>query len=282
MTLPQVINQFIKNPYHLPKNIIWRFPQEASTQKHIFVLGAPRSGTTLAKLILTSHPYLIGPGYETAFFTYRDIFSFRFKGIKPKRMDALRQKCHDIVEFFDVFTHEILNQYPEAKYYVEKTPQHILRLGFLTKYFPNSKFIHMVRDGRDGYCSAKYHKNVVQRSSVERYAKYWRKCLNSRIELGNRDNILDVQYETLASQPETTIKAMMSFIGENYHPQQLEPAKYSNNAITKIKTTVFAKLSSKINDSSIQRHKKELSQQEIETFNKIAGQQLRHFGYEVK
>ncbi len=282
MTLPQVINQFIKNPSHLPKNIIWRFPKKTSTQKHIFVLGAPRSGTTLSKLILTSHPYLIGPGYETAFFTYRDIFSFRFKGIKRQKMDDLRQNCHDIVEFFDVFTHEILSQHPEAKYYVEKTPQHVLQLAFLTKYFPNSKFIHMVRDGRDGYCSAKYHKNVVQGSDVKRYAKYWRKCLNSRIKLGDQDNILDVKYEALASDPETTIKGMMSFIGETYHPQQLQPGKYSNNAITKIKTPVFAKLSSKINDSSIQRYKKELSKKEIEIFNNIAGQQLHYFGYEIE
>lgn len=282
MTLPQVINQFIKHPSHLPKNIIWRFPKKISTKKHIFVLGAPRSGTTLAKLILTSHPYLVGPGYETAFFTYRDIFSFRFTGIKQKKMNELRKNCHDIVEFFDVFTHQVLMDHSEAKYYVEKTPQHVLQLGFLTKYFPNSKFIHMVRDGRDGYCSAKHHKNVVQGSDVKRYAKYWRKCLNSRIKLGDKENILDVKYETLASAPETTIKRMMSFIGETYHPQQLEPGKYSNNAITKIKTPVFAKLSSNINNSSIQRYKKELSTEEIETFNNIASEQLRHFAYEVE
>ncbi|MGK7940104.1 MAG: sulfotransferase [Crocosphaera sp.] len=281
MTLPQIINQFIKNPDHLPKNIIWRFPRQKSTKKHIFVLGAPRSGTTLAKLILTSHPYLVGPGYETAFFTYRDIFSFKFAEIKGKKMEELRQSCHDIVDFFDVFTQHILSKYPEGKYYVEKTPQHVLQLGFLTKYFPNSKFIHMVRDGRDAYCSAKYHKNVVQGSDVKRYAKYWKKCINSRLKFGEKDNILDVKYETLASAPENTIKGMMSFIGETYSPQQLEPGKYSNNSITKINTPVFSKLSSNINDSSIQRHKKELSKQEIEEFNHIAAQSLRHFDYEV-
>ncbi|MGK7878905.1 MAG: sulfotransferase [Crocosphaera sp.] len=281
MTLPKIINQFLKNPSHLPKNVMWRFPKKISNQKHIFVLGAPLLGTTLAKLILTSHLYLVGPGYETAFFTYHDIFSFKYKGIKPQEMTEMRQKCHDIVEFFDLFTHNILSNYPEAKYYVEKTPQHVLQLGFLTKYFPNSKFIHMVRDGRDAYCSAKYHKNVVQGSDVKRYAKYWRKCLRSRIKSGKKDNILDVKYEALASTPETTIKAMMSFIGETYHPQQLEPGKYSNNAITNIKTPVSAKLSSNINNSSIQRYKKELLPQEIEVFNNIAGQELGHFGYEV-
>ena len=228
MTLSQTINQFLKHPSHLPKNIIWRFPKSKSTKRHIFVLGAPRSGTTLVKLILGAHQNLSGPGYETAFFMYKDIFSFSFGGVSNVTMEKLREKAHDIVEFFDLFSEEALKQYGGTRF-IEKTPPHVLRLDFLVKYFPSSNFINIFRDGRDAYCSARRHVNVIQGSNIKRYAKYWKKCIESRLKLGEHPNIIDVKYEELSTNPEKIVKEIMDFLKEDFDIRQLEPSYFSKN-----------------------------------------------------
>ncbi|RQH42271.1 hypothetical protein D5R40_14630 [Okeania hirsuta] len=139
----------------------------------------------------------------------------------------------------------------------------------------------MYRDGRDCYCSARNHVNVVQGKSIERYAKYWKKCVDARLNQGNNPNILDVKYEELTLDPETVIKQTMNFLEEDYHPSQLDPNQYSQNTITNSKRPEFSQLSKPINSSRINRYKQELTSEQIDKFNQIAGNQLKQIGYEV-
>ncbi|NES72298.1 MAG: sulfotransferase [Okeania sp. SIO2D1] len=280
MTATETISKLLKNPARLPKNIIWRFPKSTSHQRHIFVFGAPRSGTTLMKLILGAHPNLTGPGYETGIFMYREIFSLTFYGLTQLEIENIQKQSQDIVDFFDRLAERTLKKYDGTRF-IEKTPPHVLKIDFLTKYFPNSQFINMYRDGRDCYCSARNHPNVVQGKSIEKYAKYWKRCINARLGQGNNSNILDVKYEDLTLQPERVVKQIMNFLGEDYYPSQLDPSQYSQNMITKTNRPEFALLSKPINSSRVNRHKQELSSDEINKFNQIAGNQLKQIGYEV-
>ena len=280
MTVPQTIQQFLKHPDHLLKNIIWRFPKSQSEQRHIFVIGAPRSGTTLVKLLLGAHPDLTGPGYETALFMYKDLFAFSYPGFTTLEIEQIQQDSQDIVQFFDKFAELNLRKYG-GKRFIEKTPPHVLRLPFLSRYFPQAQFINIFRDGRDCYCSARRHPNVVQGSHVQRYARYWKRCIEARLRQGNQENILDVQYEDLAQDPSKIVQQIMAFLKEEYDPRQISPDNYSKNQITKTNRQEFSKLSQAIDTSSVKRYQKELSTQEIEQFHQIAGHQLEQLGYEV-
>ncbi|NEP40794.1 MAG: sulfotransferase, partial [Okeania sp. SIO2H7] len=263
MTLTQTIGQLLKNPTRLPKNVIWRFPKSKSHQRHIFVFGAPRTGTTLMKLILGVHPNLTGPGYETGIFMYKELFSIPFSEITKSEIEDIQKQSQDIVDYFDRLAECTLKKVGGTRF-IEKTPPHVLRIDFLAKYFPNAQFINMYRDGRDCYCSARNHVNVVQGKSIERYAKYWKKCVDARLNQGNNPNILDVKYEELTLDPETVIKQTMNFLEEDYHPSQLDPNQYSQNTITNSKRPEFAQLSKPINSSRINRYKQELTSEQID------------------
>lgn len=116
--------------------------------------------------------------------------------------------------------------------FIEKTPQHILRLDFLLKHFPNAKFINLFRDGRDSYCSARHHQNIPQGKDIVRYAYYWKKCINARLKQGESENIFDVKYEDLTTNPEQIVREIMKRLGEEYDPRQIQPEYYSQNTIT--------------------------------------------------
>ena len=277
----QVIRQYLKAPRYLPKLINWYIPKSNSVQDHIFIFGAPRSGTTLMKLILGTHPNLASPGYETGFFTGKTFLDNLIKhdsNTKNDSVNQLREKSQDIIEFFDAYAQQFCGN-NQIKRFVEKTPSHVLRINFLIKYFSQSQFINMYRDGRDCYCSARHHRNIKQNTNIIRYANYWRKCVNTRLKIGNHPRVIDIKYEDIVTNSEEIIKKIMNFLNEQYHPQQLNPFIYSKNSILRSKRQEFSKLSKPINSSSINRFQKELSQKEIYQFQKIAERELELLGY---
>ncbi|MEQ8467960.1 sulfotransferase family protein [Coleofasciculus sp. E1-EBD-02] len=278
MPLITALRSFLKHPQAIPKNIFLRLPKTISQEPHIFVFGAPRSGTTLIKLILGAHPNLSSFGYETGLFMYRDIYGFTYEGFTTTDIADLIKQSPDIVQFYDNFTQQITHQ-TGGQRFIEKTPQHVLRLKFLLKHFPNAKFINMFRDGRDGYCSARHHQNVPQGKSIVRYASYWKKCVNARLNQGENDNIFDVKYEDLTNNPEQVIRQIMNFLGEEYDARQIEPQYYSQNTITQDTRQEFQKLSKSIDKFSQGRWKKELTESEVQQFHEIAGQELQKLGY---
>lgn len=280
MTVPQIINQFWQNPDHIIPNIRMRFPKAQSDHKNIFIVGAPRSGTTLLKLILGVHPNLTGIGYETGFFMYKDLLNLSFPPLDKSQVKEAIKESSDIVQLFDKLVEKLLLKCG-GKFFIEKTPPHVLKLDFLLKYFPFSRFINIYRDARDCYCSARNHQYVIQGKSLKKYAKYWKKCVRARLKQGEQPNILDVRYEDLVTQPEKIIKEIMVFLNEEYDPKQIMPEYYSQNTITKSKRQEFSKLSKSIDNSNIYKYKEKLTKEEIEMFRKIAGDELQTLGYSL-
>ena len=280
MKLPaiDVIKSFLTNPMKIPANIFWRIPRTISDKRHIFVVGAPRSGTTLLQSIISVHPNVKSLDEETGFFMLRDIFKLRLDGVDSEMVAQAQQASDDIVDYYDAVAFIVTKNDPAVRF-LEKTPQHVLRLGFITKFFPNAQVIHIVRDGRDCYCSAKGHKGVVQGKDVKSYAKYWEKCIRSRL-LCDSSQIFDVKYEDLTSDPETVMRQVMHFLGETFIMDQIDPAKYSRNKMSTKKE--FTKLNSKISIASQNRWKEEMSSDEKDIFLLIARQCLSSFGYEYE
>ncbi|NJL81783.1 MAG: sulfotransferase [Chloroflexaceae bacterium] len=273
----QNLGQLLGGTGSLLKQLPWYFPATLSEQPHIFVVGAPRSGTTLVKLILNVHPNLSGPGYETGFFMFKHLSNLLLGKNDPSRQ-KLQTNTPDIVQAFDRFSQQRLKE-TGGQRFIEKTPPHVLRLPFLLKHFPKAQFINVFRDGRDCYCSARHHAYVTQGQSIETYARYWRRCLRSRFRQGEHPRILDVKYEDLVTNAESAVRGIMAFLAEEFEERQLDPRCYSQNTITRSKRQEFSKLSQPISPSSMNRWQKEMTAAEIERFEKIAGQELRRLGY---
>lgn len=287
MTLKHVIQSFRGNPLELTRNIIWRFPKDKSKESHIFVVGAPRSGTTLVKSLLCAHPNLKGLKSETTtFLSYRNIFNterhqkiLAYEALSFQDFLEILHQSENLVDLYDRFAEKYLLR-AQGKRFVEKTNSPtLLRLWFLTKYFPNSKIIYVIRDGRDCYCSAKMHPNVPQNNSIHAYASHWKNCVNARLRLSYCPQIFDVQYELLTSKPEYILRKIMDFLEETYDSRQIDPQYYGNALLGQ--TNQHRKLVAPIDASNQYRWKRELRTDEILKFQRIAGNQLQELGYEL-
>lgn len=259
------------------KNILWRRPRTVSQEDHVFIVAAPRSGTTLIQAILNAHPQTLGFDYETSIFTSQNIFNkSRYTRVLSEReIDRLFETSTDVVDFFDKFT-KTLADGRDAKI-IEKTPHHITRLGFILKHFPRANVLHVYRDGRDAYCSARAYQNIKRARDIGTYARYWAKCIASRRKHGNHPKILDMSYEEFTKSPESSLKKVLHFIGLDYQPGLLDANTYGK--YYRAANPNFKKLSEPINTSSLGRWRTELTSEEVARFEKVAGHQLQALGY---
>lgn len=269
------------SPQSLVRNISWRFPSTISDINTVFVVGCPRSGTTLLQRILSVHSQLFTIQGETGLFSYHNIFSPRRKhfGLPDKEIKQLFNNSADIVDFFAQGV-TLLSAKNEGKRFIEKTPQHILHLPFIFKHFPESSVVHIVRDGRDCYCSSKSHPNVLQNKNVEVFAKYWKKCVQAPLNYQDNKKLLTVKYEELVSEPWLWIPRIMNFINLEAEEVQFDSTFIGKD--NRANLNIFRRLREPINSSSVNRWTSELTSFEIEQFEKIAAKELIFYGYDLK
>lgn len=96
----------------------------------------------LLQRILTVHPDFFSIESETGLFSSQEIFSRRHFDLDQQHSDALISASSNIVDFMDRAITVLQKDRPECRF-VEKTPQHVRRLRFLIKHFPNAQFVHI-------------------------------------------------------------------------------------------------------------------------------------------
>ena len=92
---------YVNNPTNILKNIKFRVLCKASDSRHIFILGAPRSGTTLLQSIVSANSKITSFDEETGFFMYRDFFSKQFSDVPADRYIEMCKSSSDMVDLFD-------------------------------------------------------------------------------------------------------------------------------------------------------------------------------------
>lgn len=246
-----------------------------SPRKHIFVVGPPRSGTTLMMRILASHSQINGIDKETYFFFRWDLKGLQFQEIPSQRMKVLLGQAPNAIQLFDDIASTVLKE-KGGNRFIEKTPEHVLRIKFLRKHFPAAQFIFLVRDPRDGYLSALRNPNVKYRTAGS-YARFWKTCVQTRGAEGPCDNILDVTYENLCLDPERVVREVMSFLNEPFENQQLHSQKISSTNYCKL--AGHERLGEPISSRTIGEWRGKLKQEDIAVFDRIVGNELQAIGY---
>jgi protein-tyrosine sulfotransferase len=202
----------------------------------IFIVGVPRSGTTLLRVMLDSHPNLaVGPECPWIGGSYGDLTSFRdlYQSLVTDRRGPIRNfegitEAH-VAEALGKAIAGILDAYALARgkqRWLEKTPNHIADIPFIVKLFPRCKFIHIVRDGRDVACSS-FAESVTwggelyfgekpipntRLNALLRWCSWlsqfqrWAKELNLEV--------CQIQYESLIAEPRPTLEKILRFIEE--------------------------------------------------------------------
>jgi protein-tyrosine sulfotransferase len=270
-----------KDPRNWVMNILWRFPGTISDIDVVFVVGAPRSGTTLLQRILSVHPGFFTIQGETGMFSLANIFSLerRHFGLPDSVIEKLFAESADVVDFFQKSV-KLMEAGKAGGRFVEKTPQHVLRLPFILKHFPRAHLIHLVRDGRDCYCSARHYNRIPQNTSVERFARYWKRCVDVPIRFANHPQLLTVRYEDLVAYSSTVVPKIMEFLGVEMEAKQISPEFVGRDK--RSDHDEFSRLKEDIGPRTVNRWTEELPVADQAKFVTIARKQLEYYGYKIE
>ena len=194
----------------------------------IFVIGSPRSGTTLLRLLLDSHPR-ISCGEETHFL--RDLGA-----IVGRHWDLLatygferRWWLERMAAFYAGFQSAVLARDGKARW-AEKDPTYTLILDLIDELFPDAVYVHLVRDGHDVVAS--FRDRWGYRSALRAARTEWARYVRSARSLGGRlppERFLEVRYERLVADPEPEARRLFDFLGEAWDPAVLafDPAEHA-------------------------------------------------------
>ena len=200
----------------------------ATAAAPIFVIGSPRSGTTLLRLILDSHPR-ISCGEETHFL--RDLESVVGRNWELVATYGLARGwwLEHIRALYETFQAEVLARNGKSRW-AEKDPTYTLHLPFIEELFPDALYIHLLRDGHDVVAS--FRDRWGYRSAARAARTEWARYVNAARALGDRlpaERFLELRYEDLVADPEVQGRRVFGFLAEPWDPAVLEfdPAEHS-------------------------------------------------------
>ena len=124
--------------------------------------------------------------------------------------------------------------------WAEKTPLNVRHLAWIFRHFPNARFIHVLRDGRDVVCSLRSHPvrrfvdgawaSVPQNRSVASCIRQWLTLTGEGMRWRADPRYLEVRYEDLVQDPEATMRRVMAFVGEPFDEAWLTARLEAQNA----------------------------------------------------
>jgi hypothetical protein len=162
-----------------------------------------------------------------------------------------------------------------------KTPHNVYFVPEIAADFPGARFIHLVRDGRD--VAVEQLRSAFGPRSVYAAAVLWRQTMAAG--LGARAEVaverwLDVRYETLVAEPESELRRILGFLGEDFDPDVLRHQD-SEIARRRAETRDHRPLGEPVSADYVGLYRRHLSLQDQGLFAGVAGGLLREQGYGV-
>ena len=218
----------------------------------IFVLGMPRSGTSLVEQILASHPEIHGAG-ELA-----DL-EIGCQGAVTKFPDQLAQLGSDAWKSLaDDYLQNLRRHSATAHYITDKMPHNFVYIGMIAILLPKAKIVHCRRGPIDTCLSlfknlfgtATHHWSYDIKDLGRYYLLYQELMAHWHSTLPGK--IYDIQYENLVADPERQIRDLL-----NYCEIPFDPACLSfHESDRAVKTLSFAQVRQPIYSSSVQLWKR--------------------------
>ncbi|WP_167547201.1 tetratricopeptide repeat-containing sulfotransferase family protein [Stieleria maiorica] len=188
----------------------------------IFIVGMPRSGTTLTEQILSSHPAIAGAGELNYINQIRQEIS-RLRSPVPDRQAGWSRppellqamNAGDVMHYADRYLDQLERFRSGAQHVTDKMPTNFMHLGLIATLFPGATVIHCRRNPMDVFVSC-YCQNlnapfcdldqlVVYHRNYRRMMAHWERVLPIKIHTSD--------YESLVAQPETQARQMIRHCG---------------------------------------------------------------------
>ena len=270
-----------------------------------FIIGSGRSGNTLLRSILSGNSDISIPpeSYRIPFAIKRfHIFNNRnwkevvFEVLSEfencpefytwdidlndvrKRLENIDELKRTLSNIFDeLFCTYSEKHSPGSKIWGDKTPMNTLYLDWIGSVFPNSKFIHIIRDGRD---VASSYLKMGRYDTILDAANRWIKSVELAKSFGSKigEKYMEIRYEDLVTKPEDIIKKTCGFLDIVYDYEMLDHTKQ----VEKLGDTNkkhHSNLSKPISSDSIGKWKNNLSESDQRSITKLLNNHLQRLGY---
>jgi Sulfotransferase family len=302
----------------IPRLRAWRRGREHNRPKPPapFVIGMTRSGTTLLRLMLDSHPDLTippethfipdvikafneGPASATEIVeVMTDNRRWADFGIPVRKLrrelDRLRPLTDPAVPIRTFF--RLYAKRQRKSRWGDKTPGYATKMRRIKRTLPEARFIHMIRDGRDVAVSLRGREAGL---GTEQVARRWRHRINNtRRAAEHVPDYLEIHYEDLVDEPEATLRRICEHIELDYSPKMLDYHHRAEKRLSEISQPLAAEEDKRglSAESRLEAHaltsepprtdrsgrwRTEMSAADLAVFEEHAGELLADLGYET-
>ena len=287
------------------------------TNPFVFLVGCSRSGTTLLQHVVAAHPEIavipetrwflrwyekrdgvttegmVTPELISKLFDKHRVFRDIDLGIRPEELHALVSD-NGGMRYSD-FVSLLFNRYGKARgkpLVGNKTPGYVRRLATLHQLWPEAKFVHIIRDGRDVCLSMRQKRDAKAKpikpgrfatwdeDPVITLAMWWEWDVRLGREAGSNlgsERYHEMRYEAFVADPEAACRGLCDFLGVPYDARMLEHHRAKASADARLYQK-HSRLERPIT-AGLRDWRQEMPPAEAERFEASAGELLDELGY---
>ncbi|MEV4898750.1 sulfotransferase [Nonomuraea sp. NPDC055795] len=276
------------------------------SDRPIFVIGCPRSGTTMLQLMLHSHPRIAVPP-ETRFlvpaYYRRRIFgdlrvasarqalaqwiatdkNTKFRELKIDKDDYVQESADgpgSLGSVIGTAFRMYADRFGKARW-GDKRPSYVKQVDLLLRLFPDAQFVHLIRDGRDCVSSLKempwYTLDSFHAVST------WAEAMDAGAKLRKsmpEDSYYELRYEDLTEDPATEMKKLCHFLEEDFDQAMLSPREAAQVAVP-VHKVWHSNTHGEVTKSRVGSWSTRLEDWEIALCEQVLGERLESMGYEL-
>lgn len=280
---------------------------------NFFVLGNPRSGTSLFRSLLNAHPFVIippecgfilwlAPQWRSAAwddpavvrgFASAVCRSRKFETWHVAEADLVAALERSPINDYRTAVERVILAYAQSRgrtprIWGDKNNYYVAEVSGLLELYPHARYLHIVRDPRDVACS---YQELGRRSITSDYrpvleqdvraiAEEWRRN-NERVlvALADHPGYLRIRYEDLVQEVNVQMDRALRHL--DVDPEGVVGADMHLRALDEPAEFMQwkEKLSAPVDDASVGRYRTELTEQEQQAMVEVAGGLMREFGY---
>ncbi len=275
--------------------------------RRVFALfgGSGRSGTTLVRAIFDRHPELAvameanfllralrfrsrweaESGFDASGFAEFVIAGPNFKKLvmEPESIrEALSETPVGSVPEAVRAVFAAYARHHQKPLYGDKTPDYVKHFAKLAESFPEARFVHIIRDGRN--TAVAYLDRGFGPESIGEVATYWKRNVEKGRAAGEvlgPERYAELRYEDLIEDPEPEVRRISTFLGLDYDAAMLEYWDTTDEVLAGQPRAHLHVSAARPPTKGLRDWRRDLTTEQIGVFQVVAGKTLERLGYEI-
>lgn len=264
----------------------------------VFLVGAPRSGTTWLQLLLEQHPAVVTCPETHLFDGYLAPLYDRWAWERENELSGLSVLVEE--EELDGWARRLVGDVRRrvsgeraADVFVEKTPQHALHAELIARLFPTARFLHLLRDPRDVAASllaaSRGWGSAWAPPGPAEAAQLWARHVRAARRLAGEARYREVRFLELKRAPAEALGEVYRWLGLEADEElcrraveacRIERVRREPEAFDSLRPRVRRQADAFFRQGEVGTGRRELSRSELRVVEHVAGDLMRALGYE--